>query len=220
MTTLSAREAYRLWAPSYAENAVTFLENRLVTSLGPAVDGRRLIDVGCGTGMRLRPARAALAVGVDLSAEMLARAPGDRAVADISALPVATGAFDLVWCRLMLGYVDDLDAAYAELARVCRRGGTVVVTDFHPDAVTAGHRQTVRDPDGARYEILHHVHTPAAQIAAAGRAGLRLVRGRDGKVGPAVESFYRQADRLDAYQAQLKLRIVLALSFARVNGAT
>jgi malonyl-CoA O-methyltransferase len=215
MTLISAREAYRLWAPTYAENAVTYLENRLVTGLGPAVTGRRLLDVGCGTGMRLSAAGASLAVGVDASAEMLFRANGPRAVGDACALPVANSAFDLVWCRLMIGYVRNLDAAYDELARVCRRGGSVVVTDFHPEAVAAGHTQSVRDADGERHEILHYVHTPADQIAAAERAGLRLVRGRNGKVGPSVEAFYRDAGRLDAYRRQRGLAIVLALAFVR-----
>jgi malonyl-CoA O-methyltransferase len=212
---LSAREAYRLWAPTYGENAVTFLEDQLVTALGPSIAGRRLLDVGCGTGMRLGAADAALAVGLDLSADMLGRAAGPRAVADVRALPVTTAAFDLVWCRLMIGYVRDLGSAYAELARVCVPRGTVVVTDFHPDAVAAGHRQTIRDPDGVRHEIEHHVHTPAAHIAAATRAGLRLARHRHGSVGPAVKSFYADAGRLDLFREHEGLRIVLAMAWTR-----
>jgi SAM-dependent methyltransferase len=212
---LSAREAYRLWAPTYGENAVTFLENQLVMALGPSVVGRHLLDVGCGTGMRSGAADAAVAVGLDLSADMLGRATGARAVADVRALPVATAAFDLVWCRLMIGYVRDLGPAYAELARVCRPRGTVVVTDFHPDAVAAGHRQSVRDPDGVRHEIEHYVHTPAAHLAAATRGGLRLARHKHGDVGPAVESFYADAGRLDLFREQMGLRIVLALAWTR-----
>jgi malonyl-CoA O-methyltransferase len=212
---LSAREAYRLWAPTYGENAVTFLENQLVTALGPPVTGRHLLDVGCGTGMRSGAADAALAVGLDLSAEMLGRATGARVVADVGALPVAKATFDVVWCRLMIGYVRDLGSAYAELARVCRPRGAVVVTDFHPDAVAAGHRQTVRDPDGGRHEIKHHVHTPAAHLTAATRAGLRLARHQHGAVGPAVESFYVDAGRTDLYREHLGLRIVLALAWTR-----
>lgn len=215
MMGLSALEAYRLWAPTYGENAVTFLENQLVTALGPSVAGRRLLDVGCGTGMRLGAADAELAVGLDLSRDMLARATGLRAAADIRTLPIATATFDLVWCRLMIGYVRDLGAAYAELARVCRPRGMVVVTDFHPDAVAAGHRQTVRDPDGVRHEIAHHVHTPAAHITAATRAGLRLARHQHGAVGPDVEAFYAEAGRLDLFRQQLGLRIVLAMAWSR-----
>ena len=212
---LSAREAYRLWAPTYGENAVTFLEDQLVTALGPATAGRRLLDVGCGTGMRLGASDATLAIGLDLSSEMLTRAMGLRAAADVRKLPIATAAFDLVWCRLMIGYVRDLGAAYAELARVCRPRGVVVVTDFHPDAVAAGHRQTVRDPVGVRHEIEHHVHTPAAHITAATHAGLRLARHQHGVVGPAVESFYADAGRLDLFREQLGLRIVLAMTWVR-----
>ena len=89
----------------------------------------------------------------------------------------------MVWCRLVLGHLPDLDAAYAELARVCARGGHVVVTDFHPDAAEAGHRRTFRDGDGVVQEVEHHVHTPREHRRAAARAGLTLVQRFDRVVG-------------------------------------
>src|SRR5262249_16213127 len=148
-------QAYRLWAPNYrGENAVCVLEDLLVTRLTPSPQDRRLLDVGCGTGLRLKDCGAALAMGVDASPEMLA-ASGltNVATADVGALPFAPAVFDLVWCRLMMSYLPDLGLAYAELARVCRAGGQVVVSDFHADASRAGHRQTFRDGDGMLHEI-------------------------------------------------------------------
>ena len=218
MSTLPAREAYRLWAPRYeAETAVSWLDERVVGTLGPPPAGRRLLDVGCGTGRRLRGAGAALAVGVDLVPEMLAGSGGGglRAAADLRALPLRAGAFDLVWCRLVVGHLPDLAAAYAELARVCRPGGTVLVTDFHPAAVAAGHRRTFRDAAGATREIEHHVHPAEAHAALAREAGLALRTRMDGCVGPGLRPFYARAGRLAAYREQRGLPLVLALAFRR-----
>src|SRR5690606_9698308 len=107
-----AREAYRIWAGRYDETVVSALEDRVVAGLSPPLAGRALLDAGCGTGRRLPPAGsgARRAVGVDLTPEMLARAalpvrgPGPRLVAgDLCALPFRAGAFDLIWCRLVVG---------------------------------------------------------------------------------------------------------------------
>jgi malonyl-CoA O-methyltransferase len=221
VSALPAREAYRLWAPRYREEtAVTSLDDRLVRALTPPLAGRRLLDVGCGTGRRLAGTGAALAVGVDLSLEMLAagRDAGHLlAAADLRRLPVASAAFDVVWCRLAIGHVREIGATYAELARICRPGGTVVVTDFHPEAVAAGHRRTFRDGSGVVREVEHHLHAPESHEAEAGRAGLELRGGRAGRVGPSVRAFYTRAGRPAAYEAQKGLALVLALAFRRTD---
>jgi malonyl-CoA O-methyltransferase len=220
VTVLSARDAYPLWAPCYeAETAVSFLEDQLVEVLTPAVAGRRLVDVGCGTGRRLRGADASLAVGVDLTLEMLAAAAGAGTAhfiaGDIAALPLATASFDIVWCRLVIGHLPEAGVAYAELARLCSPGGTVIVTDFHPAAVAAGHRRTFRDGAGHLHEIEHHIHPPDLQIALAGAVGLEPLGRCEGRVGPEIQSFYERSGRMEAYAEQEGLPLVLALSFGR-----
>jgi malonyl-CoA O-methyltransferase len=221
VTTLPPAEAYALWAPHYAaETVISALDYVAVESLGVDVRGRRLLDVGCGIARRMTQARESgvrLAVGLDLTPRMLAEARKGEllAAADVRALPVGDETFDVVWCRLVLGHLPDLDAAYAELARVCARGGRVVVTDFHPDAVEAGHRRTFRDEGGVVKEIEHHVHTPRSHRRAAAQAGLTLVHRFDRAVGETVRGFYERAGRLDAYEQQRGLALVLALAFVR-----
>ena len=173
MTVLTPRQAYRLWAPTYrGENAVCALEDQLVSALTPSPHGRRLLDVGCGVGLRLKDCGAAFAVGVDASPEMLdASGLANVAAADVRALPFAPAMFDLIWCRLMLGYLPDLGRGYAELARVCRKGGLTMISDFHPEASRAGHRQTFRDAEGVLHEIAHHIHDVAAHSGGGGGGG-------------------------------------------------
>jgi malonyl-CoA O-methyltransferase len=214
---LSAREAYRLWAPTYTgENAVCMLENQLVEAMTPSLAGKSLLDAGCGIGLRLHGCGAALGIGVDASPEMLAAGGLDTtAAADVRALPFRASSFDLVWCRLMLGYLADLESAYAELARVCKVGGHLLTTDFHADATTAGHKQTFRDTEGALHEISHHVYPPAAHTAAAAEAGLSLVEKREGTVGSAIRPFYEQTRHLAMYERDEGLRIVAAFLFEK-----
>ena len=239
MSVLSPARGYALWAPTYGETAVTVLEASAVESLRLPLAGKRVLDVGCGNARRLAGARdagASMALGVDLTPEMLARAEvqfprlaalarnasplqGDLllAAADVRGLPVADAAFDVVWCRLVLGYVADLDAAYAELERCCAPDGVVLVTDFHPAAAEAGHRRTFRDATGEVHELESYVHRADAHHLAAARAGLSLRERRDCTVGDAVRDFYAEAGRIDMYEQQLGLPLVLALVFERTE---
>jgi malonyl-CoA O-methyltransferase len=222
MSRLEPREAYRLWAPSYEEgSAVTELDRRLVEHLGPSPEGLRLLDAGCGTGWRLVGTRAARAVGVDISPEMLARGRGNPGLAgvelrqgDLRSMPLPDRAFDLVWCRLAIGYLPDLERAFAELARVSDAGAAIVATEFHPAALAAGHRRTFRH-GGCVHELLTYPHTAEAIIEAARRAGLELRGTAEAKVGPEVRRFYARAGRDELYRQQRGLPLVLGLRFSR-----
>jgi ubiquinone/menaquinone biosynthesis C-methylase UbiE len=101
------------------------------------LDGTETIaDVGCGNGMYLaglaRSGHGGRVLGVDLSPGMLAAAraaaPGaSLAVGDAAALPLADGTADLTLAPHMLYHVPDPRAAVAELRRVTRPGGQLLV---------------------------------------------------------------------------------------------
>jgi len=91
----------------------------------------RVLDVGSGTGHDLL-ALGADAIGIDASLAMCtaARARGttvSRAVA--GALPFADASFAAVRADRVFEHLDDPDAALAEMVRVTRPGGRVVIAD-------------------------------------------------------------------------------------------
>jgi SAM-dependent methyltransferase len=97
------------------------------------VSDARLLDVGCGTGSNLVVfGRDTRAVGVDLSTEALrfCRKRDIEAVAlsPVERLPFEDAAFDVVSALDMLEHTDDDLVALAELRRVCKPGGLLVVT--------------------------------------------------------------------------------------------
>ncbi len=119
-----------------------FYRSRL-TRIAGLLDGTggELLDAGCGTGMMLsflrksRPDQFAL-TGLDRSASMIDAAK--RVVADgagirfvvgrIEEMPFAADSFDVVLLMGSLEYVTSVEQALAEIARVTRPGGRVVVT--------------------------------------------------------------------------------------------
>ena len=103
-----------------------------------------LIDVGTGTGriLELLAPHVGHGVGIDLSREMLAVAraniekAGLRNVAvrqgDMYQLPWPAGTFDLATLHQVLHFADDPPSAIAEVARILRAGGQLVIVDFAP----------------------------------------------------------------------------------------
>lgn len=108
----------------------------------PAVAGREVLEVGCGTGLVLRALAplASRAVGVDLSPGMLARAR-ERGLEVVegsaTALPFADATFDVAVSFKTLPHVPDLARALSEMARVVRPGGTLFVELYNPRSVRA-----------------------------------------------------------------------------------
>ena len=136
---------------------------------GP-LDGRLVLDAGSGTGAASRAltARGARVLATDQSPAMLgyqstARPPA--VAADVAALPLPDCCVDGVVASFVLSHVDRPEAALAELARVTRSGGMVLVTAFtaggpaHPVKVAV---------DGV---LARYGYTPPAWYAALKGAG-------------------------------------------------
>ena len=138
---------YEQFASRYAKHAATKPHNAgyerpATLSLLPGMQGARVLDAGCGPGLYAEEllGRGAELVAVDVTPEMVecARARvGDRAsfhVADLSQpLSFAGDAeFDGIVSPLVLDYIDDWDAVFAEFARVLKPGGWLVYSHSHP----------------------------------------------------------------------------------------
>jgi streptomycin 6-kinase len=99
-----------------------------------------LLEVGCGTGDFTERVQREVAPGslvaVDLSIGMveLTRARRIHArVADIAALPFDDASFDVVLANRVLYHLPDIDTGVAEIARVLRPGGALVVITYAPN---------------------------------------------------------------------------------------
>lgn len=185
---LSTREGYDRWAAIYddEDNALIALEAARVDALVGDVRGREVVDVGCGTGRHaLRLAAAGATVtGVDFSEGMLARARAKHGaeqvrwvVHDLTAppLPLPDAGFDRVLCCLVVEHIRRLDVFMAELRRLCRPDGRVIVSAMHPAMMLRGITARFTDPQTGRdTRPRSHPNQIADFLTAAMRAGLRL----------------------------------------------
>jgi arsenite methyltransferase len=148
--------------------------------------GERILDVGCGPGFYVEELLAMVGpggavVGVDSSPQMLAAAAArcgrqDNVAfqqGDATALPVDDASFDAALCVQVLEYVADPTVALAEMHRVLRPGGRVVVWDIDWATVTWHSEDPARMDRVLRAWDAHLTHpslprTLAARLRAAG----------------------------------------------------
>ena len=137
----STQEYYDRFSETYENDRhrgyhrlVDDLELDLVRRYGA---GKDVFEAGCGTGLLLREAAgfARSAVGLDLSRGMLApaRARGLTVVqGSLTDVPLPSASFDLVYSMKVLAHVQPIERAVAELARLVRPGGHLLLEFYNP----------------------------------------------------------------------------------------
>lgn len=180
----SVSAGYAAWASTYDDiaNASIALEEPLVRRLLDELPPGPALDAACGTGRHAAYLHAAgrQVVGVDASDAMLARArdklPGvafHRGTLD--RLPLEDASQAAVVCSLALCHVPVLEPCVAELARVLRPGGRLVVSDPHPiPTAILGWTANFADGGGSAWMIPEYPHFHGEYVAAFGAAGLTV----------------------------------------------
>lgn len=113
------------------------LAARLEIWLAPLTGEERVLDAGCGTGAFAHAVAPLVGevVGVDPDERFLEAARTGAppncsfVVGDAAALPFGYGSFDLAGCMRVLHHVPRPELVVAELARVVRPGGRILVVD-------------------------------------------------------------------------------------------
>jgi ubiquinone/menaquinone biosynthesis C-methylase UbiE len=218
---IGVEDAYRLWSGTYDNdlNPIAALEHRIIREHLHPLSGRRVLDIGTGTGYWLAHAQSqgARAYGIDLSAEMLSEAakkPGlrNRLIrADIARLPVADESADIAICSLAIGYVASVANLFRELARVSQR---VVVSDLHEEAMNAGWRRCF-EMAGRSWEIDNFPHTTRDLDKAASDSGLRIEWRFVAHLGEPEREIFVRAAREHAFADACSIPALLATCWVR-----
>ena len=200
-------DAYQNWASTYDQgvNPVIVVEQPQVRQLLGDLEGKRVADIGCGTGRYSRYAiqqGAAAVHGIDFSDAMLKVAQSHHlfvAQGKIEALPLVSGGYEVAVCALALEHVADLRTAIHELARLLRPGGTLVISEYHPTLVMIGHRSGLRN----------YVHYFEDYVTSMLDAGLRITAVSEPKVGDLPDSFPRMHTSFAKLLAHMPFALII-----------
>lgn len=231
--TLGAALVDRDLARHFAQRAATYdlapwvRDPRIMATTIDFIDprpGQKIVDVGAGTGAVLEAVLAARpdvgeCVAVDISPEMLARIRNRRirsCKGDAQELPWHDAAFDAAICRQTLHYVDDLDRCLAQIRRVLRPEGVLVIgqmTPFSDEDETYWEaivrlRQPLRRHDLTAGELTSLVH----------RNGFRIVRTTQTRARESLNSWLARYEDTDRQLAELRrLHLEAPKAYQRIH---
>jgi ubiquinone/menaquinone biosynthesis C-methylase UbiE len=138
------------WAKPFADLPIHAEADAMARTLDACAlaPDAEVLDVACGPGILAcaLAGRARHVTGIDITPAMIEQARARQAatghanlswhVGDATALPFADNQFDRVTTRYSFHHMPDPAAALAEMARVCRPGGRIVVIDATPSPET------------------------------------------------------------------------------------
>jgi malonyl-CoA O-methyltransferase len=189
---LEPKDAYQILAEEYdaSPNALIALEQRTMAPLlRDNLAGRTVIDVASGTGRWTLACRerGARAIAVDFCFEMR-----PSVQADATLLPLPDASADLTICAFALGYAPK---CFAELVRITRPGGMLLVSDVHPEALKRGWKRTFRH-HGDVIQVADQPYSLADLYA----PNLRLSCMIEPHLGPPERVIFDRAGHLDRFE--------------------
>lgn len=135
---LSSEAGYNLAADVYDENENylnSFEQGELIPLLG-ALAGKKILDVGAGTGRLSVPlaSRGAHVTALDVSPKMLELIKNEnieKVVGDAESLPFENETFDIVTAAFLIVHLKDPTRFFDEAYRVLKDGGILAVTNIN-----------------------------------------------------------------------------------------
>jgi ubiquinone/menaquinone biosynthesis C-methylase UbiE len=171
-TVKPAREAYDTWASSYDSqpgNLMLDLDEFIFSELlaGVEISGKTIADIGCGTGRhwkKIHGKNPAKLAGFDISPGMLAQLSlkypnaAVHQIADNRFEDIPDASFDCIVSTLTIAHICDLNEAIAAWSRMLKKGGDVIITDFHPSLLDKGGKRSFSH-DGKTITVRNYPHS-------------------------------------------------------------
>jgi cytosine/adenosine deaminase-related metal-dependent hydrolase/ubiquinone/menaquinone biosynthesis C-methylase UbiE len=225
---LTPRDGYRHWAKDYdaQPNPMLSLERRYLEPLIPCAAGLDVVDLGCGTGRWLeilKNSEPRSLFGIDASREMLRqakrklRARACLLLADAESSPLAPASADIVFANFVLSYVEDAQAFLDNIRCALRPGGSMFLTDLHPETTVAlNWRRGVQTKTGFQ-EIRIFERSIESVIALCDAFDLKLSVRLEPCFGEPEVKIFQSAGKMNSFEQSADFPAIYILQFQRTN---
>jgi ubiquinone/menaquinone biosynthesis C-methylase UbiE len=224
--------AYNLWAEGYdsqPDNLMLALDEEVFSGLLNHIDIKNKIiaDVGCGTGRhwkKILENEPKKLIGFDISGEMLKKLQQKFPQAEThgiinNKLPeLQNESCDCIISTLTIAHIQNAEEAITEWNRVLKPGGGMIITDYHPVALTKGGKRTFTHNDHT-VAIKNYVHTLENLKKIAGQLSLQVLRSIEKSIDESAKPYYEKQNALPVFEMWKGVPIIYGMYLIKPDAA-
>lgn len=225
--------AYDQWAVQYDDqpgNLMLALDEELFNGFchETPIKDKIIADIGCGTGRhwnKILQRNPRQLMGFDVSREMLAvlrsKFPDTKTthLTDNRLPGLADHSCDLIISTLTIAHIKEIKEALQEWDRVLKPGGTIFITDYHPDALARGGNRTFKHQDKT-IAVRNHIHPIEKLRSIAKELNLQVSHFTDRKIDESVKWYYENKNALALFHKFNGTPIIYSLSLKKMDGTS
>ncbi|MEN0055578.1 MAG: class I SAM-dependent methyltransferase [Mucilaginibacter sp.] len=213
VTEKSAVEAYDLWSDDYdkqPDNLMLHLDSKLFSYFISqiTVANKQVADIGCGTGRHwpvIFDKQPLALTGFDVSGGMLQKLKEKypeahtRQITDnlFSDIPDAT--YDLIISTLTVAHIENIEEAIQSWARLLKKGGEIIITDFHPHTLAFGGKRTFKH-NNAVMAVRNYVHPIYTIKDVLLHNNFQLLNQEEIKIDESMKPFYAKQNAMHVFE--------------------
>jgi ubiquinone/menaquinone biosynthesis C-methylase UbiE len=224
--------AYDKWSLNYDTqpgNLMLDLDEVLFIELIENVDfhNKIIVDVGCGTGRhwkKIYDKNLARMIGFDVSAGMLKVLKDKFPEAETHLLKanhletLGDASCDLIISTLAIAHIKNIENAFIEWDRVLKSGGQIIITDYHPEALSKGGNRTFMY-NGKKIAVRNHIHPIEKLREIFGKLKYKIVDFKEKKIDESVKHYYNEQNALKVYERFTGTPIIYGIHLIKNNEA-
>jgi ubiquinone/menaquinone biosynthesis C-methylase UbiE len=222
-------KAYDLWAAAYdaqPDNLMLLLDQQVFTGLlnETEIKDKTVVDIGCGTGRHWKEILSRnprSLTGYDVSAQMLQvlkqKFPQQKAVRLLdNKVDEPLNSCDIIISTLALAHIPDPEAAIRQWSQILKPGGEMIITDYHPEALTKGGNRTFRY-NNKLVAVKNYVHPLNRVLTIAKQLELTVLRTVERKIGEDLKAFYEKQNALPVYEKFRGVPIIYGIHLKKAD---
>lgn len=224
--------AYDLWAESYdsqPDNLMLALDEEIFSGLLNNINLKNKIiaDVGCGTGRhwkKLFDNEPQKIIGFDVSVGMLkilkqkfSKAETHRLVKN-ELRELKNESCDFIISTLTIAHIENAEHAISEWNRVLKPGGKMIITDYHPLALSKGGKRTFRH-NNKTVAVKNYIHSIENLKEIARQLHLQVLRFVEKPIDESAKPYYEKQNALSIFEAWKGVPIIYGMCLKKPDAA-
>ena len=220
---LSSSEAYGIWHVFYddqPDNVVLYLDEKLFSEMlvNAEIANKNILDIGSGTGRHwkeLLEHKPLKITGIDSSIEMTEKLKAkfkdaEVIVTDTVPSDIIDSSIDLIISTLTIGHIKDVHDHFKEWDRLLKKGGEVIITDFHPGAFSSGMKRSFPFNNEV-IEVENYLYDLKFLASVFTKLNWKIISTQEKIIDESVKHFFEKQNFIKAYNKYFGTPLILGM---------